>query len=95
MFFLVRFLILMNGINYHSKETVEQLFVTASMLHNIILGYDFDGSTEWERDVNWENLHPDKNAAEDGDDQSEQEITVANCFYEAHQDTEAEEAKAI
>jgi hypothetical protein len=90
-----RFRILMNGINYHSKETIEQLFVVACMLHNIILGYDSDGSTDWEKDVNWENLHPDENAAEDGDDQSEQEITAANCFYEAHQDTEAEEARAI
>jgi hypothetical protein len=38
------------------------------MLRNIILGYDFDGSTEWKRDVNREDLYPDEDAAKDRDD---------------------------
>jgi hypothetical protein len=90
-----RFRILWNGINYHNQETVEQLFVTACMLHNIILGYDCDGSTEWERGVDWEKLHPDEYLPEDADYDTEQVITAANCFYEAHQNTEAEEAKEV
>ena len=60
-----RFRILLNGINYQKKETIEHIFVAACMLHNIILGYDSDGSTEWERGVNWEDLHPVEHSAED------------------------------
>jgi hypothetical protein len=80
-----RFRILWNGIMYHDKDIVEHIFVTACMLHNIILGYDADGSTEWEKGVDWEELHPVENLAEDVNyEEEEKELDPANCFYEAH-----------
>jgi hypothetical protein len=78
-----RFRILWNGITYHKQETVEQLFVTCCMLHNIILGFDTDGRTEWENEVDWEELHPDENLAEDvydSDEQEFEELTPQDCI---------------
>jgi hypothetical protein len=85
-----RFRIIWNGIFYQKQETVEQIFLTCCMLHNIILGYDADGSTEWESAVNWEDLYPAEHLPEDvlDSDEEVEELQPQDCYYNT---TEVEE----
>ena len=73
----IRFQILKNGIEYHHEDTVEQIFKTSCILHNMILDFDCQDITEWEN-VNWIKEDPngqriDSVAADDSDDELNQD----------------------
>ncbi len=53
-FFLPRFRILKNPINFHEQITMDNIMKTCCMLHNIILKFD---NPEWEN-VDWAKLDP-------------------------------------
>jgi hypothetical protein len=53
-----RFRFLRNGIVYHSASLIENAFITACILHNMLLVYDGLDLSNWEENVEWENLDP-------------------------------------
>jgi hypothetical protein len=81
-----RFRIIWNGILYHDKVIIEQIFLCCCMLHNIILGYDCNSTSDWEHDVDWEKLHPEEYLPEDCIlDTIEELIIPEQCLNNNHQ----------
>jgi hypothetical protein len=85
---------------FHEKSTVDAIFLTCAVLHNMILVYD--GRTEWENDENAYFTSPPADATHDEEEAHEQaeakEVMgidlggIANCMLEAddvvlHEDT--------
>lgn len=64
-----RFRTLKNPVYFHKPEFIENLFKASCMLHNLILAWDGNDSSQWEN-VDWESCNPD---GIEPDDEAEQE----------------------
>jgi hypothetical protein len=73
-----RFRTLKNPVYFHKPEFIENLFKASCMLHNLILAWDGNDSSQWEN-VDWESCNPD--GAEPDD-----EVEVAGNEQEGDED---------
>jgi hypothetical protein len=70
---------------YHDQVIIEQIFLCCCMLHNIILGYDCNSSSDWEHDIDWEKLHPEEYLPEDCILETIEELLPEQCSNNNHQ----------
>ena len=76
-----RFRFLKRPVTLQKKEDIDNAFVTACLLHNMILNQD-GLDTLWESEVNWKTLNP-KGEAEVADDSSELDDVYHPIFHDS------------
>jgi len=59
-------------IEYHNLDQIDNMIVTAVILHNMLLIVDGLDNSRWEEDVDWEALGPDDGLNEDDEDDEEE-----------------------
>lgn len=63
-------------IEYHHIDQIDNMIVTAVILHNMLLIVDGLDNSRWEQDVDWENLNPDDGLNEDDEDNDDNNDVV-------------------
>ena len=53
-----RFRLFLNFIQYHSFEVIEKGWRAAIMLHNMLITYDGNDLTDWEKSLDWTYISP-------------------------------------
>ena len=65
-----RFRFLRNGIVLQKQDSIDNVFFTCCILHNLIL--EFDGlDSRWETDVDWETMNPQPDNSDEGFDEED------------------------